>query len=294
MPSSAPSRLVPFLLILGSITSLCIGTSLAKAFLFPLAGPTGTTALRTGFSALLLLALWRPWKAAFSRRDLTFIALYGVTLGTMNLFFYLALNSIPFGLAVAIEFIGPLSVTLLYSRKITDFIWIALAVAGILLILPLRGNHSGLNISGVLFALAAAFCWALYILFGKRISHLHSGHTVAIGLVFASLITFPVGIMDAGAILAHPSLLMMGLLIALVSSSLPMSLEMAALKRLPHKSFGILVSMEPAIAAMVAFFMLAESLTLIQIVAIGFSITAGMGSALTARGHTADPDSLVT
>lgn len=287
MQSSASHRLVPFFMVLGSILSMGIGTSLAKAYLFPLVGATGTTALRTGFSALVLLALFRPWRKAITLRDLKFIALYGVTLGTMNLCFYLSLQTIPFGLAVAIEFIGPLAVTVVYSRRLADFMWIALAVAGMLLILPLKGNHSGLDLTGVMFALAAACCWGLYIVFGKMLSHLPSGHTVAIGLVFASMVTLPVGLLDAGAIFAHPYLLLMGLVVAVVSSSLPMSLEMAALKRLPHKTFGILVSMEPAVAALVAFFMLAESLTPTQVLAIVFSITAGVGSAMTARTHSA-------
>ncbi|MEN3259849.1 DMT family transporter [Sodalis endosymbiont of Spalangia cameroni] len=276
--------MVPFLMVLGSILSLSIGTSLAKTFLFPLVGATGTTALRTGFSAIILLMLWRPWRAQITLGDLRYIALYGVTLGVMNLCFYLSIQTIPFGLAVAIEFIGPLSVTLIYSRRPIDFIWIAFAVTGILLILPLGNNQSALDATGVLFALCAAFCWALYIIFGKKLSHLHSGHTVAIGLIFASMVTFPVGIIDAGNIMAHPYLVLMGLLIALFSSSVPMSLEMAALKRLPHKTFGILVSMEPAIVAIIAFFMLSEHLTFIQVIAIAFSITAGMGSAMTAGG----------
>lgn len=285
MPSSAATRLIPFLLVLGSILSLSIGSSLAKELLFPLIGATGTTALRTGFSAIVLLLLWRPWRASITGRELLFIALYGITLGAMNLCFYLALESIPFGLAVAIEFVGPLTVTVLYSRKLGDFIWIALAVTGVVLLLPLRGNESGLPLTGVLFALGAALGWGLYILFGKTISHLHAGQTVAVGLVFASLVTLPMGIMDAGAILAHPYLLAMGLLIAVLSSSLPMTLEMAALKRLPHKTFGILVSMEPAVAALVAFFMLAETLTFTQVIAVVLSITAGMGSAITARSR---------
>ncbi|CAJ1000080.1 Threonine/homoserine exporter RhtA [Sodalis praecaptivus] len=276
--------MVPFLMVLGSILSLSIGTSLAKTFLFPLVGATGTTALRTGFSAIILLMLWRPWRAQITLGDLRYIALYGVTLGVMNLCFYLSIQTIPFGLAVAIEFIGPLSVTLIYSRRPIDFIWIAFAVTGILLILPLGNNQSALDATGVLFALCAAFCWALYIIFGKKLSHLHSGHTVAIGLIFASMVTFPVGIIDAGNIMAHPYLVLIGLLIALFSSSVPMSLEMAALKRLPHKTFGILVSMEPAIVAIIAFFMLSEHLTFIQVIAIAFSITAGMGSAMTAGG----------
>lgn len=284
MQGSASDRMVPFLMVLGSILFLSIGTSLAKTFLFPLVGATGTTALRTGFSTIILLMLWRPWRAQITLGDLRYIALYGVTLGVMNLCFYLSIQTIPFGLAVAIEFIGPLSVTLIYSRRPIDFIWIAFAVTGILLILPLGNNQSALDATGVLFALCAAFCWALYIIFGKKLSHLHSGHTVAIGLIFASMVTFPVGIIDAGNIMAHPYLVLMGLLIALFSSSVPMSLEMAALKRLPHKTFGILVSMEPAIVAIIAFFMLSEHLTFIQVIAIAFSITAGMGSAMTAGG----------
>lgn len=274
--------MVPFLMVLGSILSLSIGTSLAKTFLFPLIGATGTTALRTGFSAIILFVLWRPWRAQITLEDLRYIALYGMTLGGMNLCLYLSIQTIPFGLAVAIEFIGPLSVTLIYSRRLIDFIWIAFAVAGILLILPLGNNHNTLETTGVIFALCAAFCWALYIIFGKKLSHLHSGHTVAIGLIFASMVTFPIGIIDAGNIIVHPYLVFMGLLIALFSSSLPMSLEMAALKLLPHKTFGILVSMEPAIVAIVAFIMLSENLTFIQIIATTLSIAAGISSTMTA------------
>ncbi|XBS71394.1 DMT family transporter [Acerihabitans sp. KWT182] len=283
MPSTLAYRLVPFLLVLGSIVSLGIGTSLAKAYLFPLIGAAGTSALRTGLSAVMLLCWWRPWQTAVNRRDMTFIALYGVTLGAMNLCFYLALKTIPFGLAVAIEFIGPLTVTVMFSRKIMDFVWILLAVSGMLMLLPLWGTQSGLDMRGVMFSLIAALCWGLYILFGKKISHRHSGQTVAIGLVFASIVTFPMGMRDAGAIIAHPYLLPVGLLVALISSSLPMTLEMAAMKRLPHKAFGILVSMEPAVAAIVAFLLLGESLTLIQMLAVALSVTAGIGSAMTAR-----------
>ncbi len=283
MRLSISDRFVPFLLVLGSIVSLSIGTSIAKDLLFPVIGPTGTTALRTGFSALILLLIWRPWRQPITGRDVKFIACYGLTLGMMNLCFYLALNTIPFALAVAIEFIGPLTVTVIYSRKPTDFIWIALATVGILLILPLNGSDSGLDITGVLFALAAAFCWGLYIVFGKRVSHLHSGHTVAIGLIFASMVTLPAGINELGPLFDHPWILLIGFIIAGISSALPMSLEMAALRRLPHKTFGILISMEPAVAAIVAFFMLAESLTPVQLVAVAFSICAGVGSAMTAR-----------
>lgn len=283
MQLSGMLRFIPFLQVLGSILSLCIGTSLAKAWLFPIIGASGTTALRTGFSALILLVIWRPWRRRIGGRDLGFIALYGITLGMMNLCFYLALQYIPFGLAVAIEFIGPLSVTLLFSRQLIDFIWIALAIAGIGLVLPLGGNHSGLDMTGVMYALCAAFGWGMYIIFGKKVSHLPGGFTVSIGLIFASMVTFPVGIIDASAILAHPGLLVIGLGIALISSSVPMSLEMAALRRLPHKAFGIMVSMEPAVAALVALVMLAETLTPQQVFAICLSITAGMGSAITAR-----------
>lgn len=285
-------RFVPLLAVLGSVIALGIGTSWAKQWLFPLVGAQGTTAVRVGLSAVLMLLLWRPWRWHLSRPDARAIALYGVALGGMNLMFYMSLRTLPFGLAVAIEFSGPLAVAIWSSRRAVDFVWVALAIAGLAMLLPLGLSASALDPVGLLFALAAAVCWALYIVFGKRAGHLHAGHTVSLGLLMAAIVVVPVGIAHAGAALLTPKVLLIGLAVAAVSSAIPISLEMMALKRLPKETFGIMISMEPAVAALLAWVLLGEHLNLVQWLAIGCIVAASMGSALTARRPVVSPAEL--
>ena len=281
MTSHRFSNFLPLLAVLGSVTALGIGTSFAKQ-LFPQVGSLGTTALRVGFSALILLVLWRPWRWPLSRLDAGAILRYGVALGFMNLLFYMSLRTIPFGVAVAIEFSGPLAVALVSSRKPIDFLWLALAVFGLGLLLPLGHDAASLDPQGVLFALAAAVCWGAYIVFGKRVGHLHAGHSVALGLTVAALAVVPIGIWHAGAALLEPRILLFGLGVAAVSSALPISLEMVALKRLPQEAFGIMTSMEPAVAALLGLLMLDEHLSALQWLAIVCTMLAAAGSAFTA------------
>ena len=276
-------RFVPFLAVLGSVTALGVGTSWAKQALFPVVGAQGTTAVRVGLSALLMLMLWRPWRWRLSRADAQAVVLYGAALGAMNLMFYLSLQTLPFGLAVAIEFAGPLDVAIWSSRRAVDFIWVALAIVGLALLLPLGLSGSTLNPQGVLYAVGAAVFWALYIVFGKRAGHLHAGQSVSLGLLVAALVVVPVGVAHAGAALLSPSVLLVGVAVAAISSALPISLEMMALKRLPKEAFGIMISMEPAIAALLALALLGERLDTVQWLAIGCIVAASMGSAATAR-----------
>ena len=282
-------RFFPFLAVLGSVTALGIGTSWAKHWLFPVVGAQGTTALRVGFSAVLVLMLWRPWRWHLSRADAQAIALYGVALGAMNLMFYMSLRTLPFGLAVAIEFAGPLAVAIWSSRRAVDFAWVMLAMAGLGLLLPLGLNGSTLDPVGVAYALGAAVFWAMYIVFGKRAGHLHAGHSVSLGLLVAALVVVPVGVAHAGAALLSPVVLLIGVVVAAVSSAIPISLEMMALKRLPRGAFGIMISMEPAVAAVLAFALLGEVLSPLQWLAIGCVVAASMGSAMTAGGRSRRP-----
>ncbi|MEG0140597.1 MAG: EamA family transporter, partial [Comamonas sp.] len=166
----------PVLAVLGSVTALGLGTSLAKQ-LFPVIGAQGTSALRVGFAALMLVCIWRPWRWPLNRQQAKSLLAFGVALGCMNLLFYMALRDIPFGIAVAIEFSGPLAVAIYYSRRAVDFVWLALAIVGLALILPLGGNTAGLNLSpvGIACALGAAVCWALYIVLGRRLGSIPSG-----------------------------------------------------------------------------------------------------------------------
>lgn len=283
MSASPFQRFVPFLAVLGSVTALGVGTSWAKQALFPAVGAQGTTAVRVGLSALLMLMLWRPWRWRLSRADAQAVVLYGAALGAMNLMFYLSLQTLPFGLAVAIEFAGPLAVAIWSSRRAVDFVWVALAIAGLALLLPLGLSGSTLDPLGVLYAVGAAVFWALYIVFGKRAGHLHAGQSVSLGLLVAALVVVPVGVAHAGAALLSPSVLLVGVAVAAISSALPISLEMMALKRLPKEAFGIMISMEPAVAALLALALLGERLDTVQWLAIGCIVAASMGSAATAR-----------
>lgn len=272
--------LTPYAALIGAIVSLCVGTSFAKQ-LFPLVGAQGATAYRVGFSALLLCLIWRPWRTKLSRDDLMRLALYGAVLGLMNLSFYMAIRTIPLGLAIAIEFIGPLSLALIHSRRLIHFLWIGLAGLGLLLLLPLRDASHALDPVGVAFAGAAAVFWALYIILGKRTGRLPAGQSVALGMSTAALVVVPFGLVEAGATLFNPALLGLGLVVAIVSSAIPYSLEMIALRGIPKRSFGVMLSLEPAAGALAGLAILGEHLALSQWLAIGLIIAASVGVILT-------------
>ena len=291
MTVSRLQRFFPFLAVLGSDTSLGLGTSWAKQVLFPAVGAQGTTAVRVGLSAVLML-LWRPWRWRLSRADAKAVALYGAALGAMNLMFYMSIQTLPFGLAVAIEFAGPLAVAIWSSRRAMDFVWVALAMVGLGLLLPLGLSGSTLDPVGVMYSVGAAVFWALYIIYGKRAGHLHAGQSVSLGLLVAAMVVVPVGVVHAGAALLSPSVLLVGLCVAAISSAIPISLEMMALKRLPKEAFGIMISMEPAVAALLAWVLLGEHLNLVQWLAIGCIVAASMGSAFTARRPVVSPAEL--
>ncbi len=274
------SQYVPYLALVGGILFLSLGTSFAKT-LFPVAGAMGTAALRVGISAVILLAVFRPWRQSFSARDLRGLALYGAVLGMMNLSFYLSLATIPLGIALAIEFTGPLAVALFNARKPIHFVWVVVAVAGLGLLLPINAHAASLDPVGCAWAGLAAVCWALYIVFGQRVSHLPSGATVAVGMSTAALVVVPAGIASAGAILLDPRLLMMGVVVALVSSTIPYLLDMVALKSIPKRTFGVAVSADPAIGALAGLLFLGEHLTFMQWLAIAAVMTASVGAVLT-------------
>ncbi|WP_199235347.1 DMT family transporter [Azospirillum sp. TSA6c] len=270
---------LPLLLLLASLLSQYVGAASAKS-LFPLVGAEGVTGLRVGLSALMLMAILRPWRSLPGRGDLRNLLVYGATLGAMNLSIYRAMELIPIGIAIAIEVTGPLAVALLGSRRLKDFLWIACAAAGLVLLLPLREASGALDPVGVAYAMAAAFCWALYIVFGKRASSLPGGQAVAWGMLVAASFTVPLGISHAGAGLLVPAVLLTGLAVAVLSSMVPYLLEMMALRRLPSHVFGLAVSASPAVAALIGFLMLGERLSVVQWAAIACIMFASAGSAL--------------
>ena len=274
-----------------SLITLCAGTSLAKG-LFPFVGAEGTTTYRLVFSTLLLMAFWRPWRRAWTWADVPILVLFGATLGLMNLLFYNAIKTVPFGLAIAVEFTGPLAVALWSSKKPLDFVWIVLAVAGMGLILPL-GNASGVDIQaaaidpvGIAYALGAGACWAVYIVVGQRVADRIGAFATPMGMLVAALLVTPVGISVAGSSLLNPEWMLAGLGIALLSSAIPYSLEMYSLKHLPKQTFSILLSLEPAVGALAGWLVLSEQLSTQQLGAIGLIMTASMGSAMTAGQRT--------
>ncbi|HXH31368.1 MAG TPA: EamA family transporter [Bacteriovoracaceae bacterium] len=268
------------LLLVVAMVSIQSGATLAKS-LFPVLGAAGTSAVRLFFATIILWAIWRPWKYNFTRLQLQRLALYGLSLGLMNLLFYFAIVRIPLGVAVALEFTGPLAVAIAKSKSKFDYFWAVLAGIGIYLLLPVSGT-SNLDPIGMALALGAGFFWALYILYGQSAgSDLHGGLATTIGMTFAALIVIPFGIYQAGWSLLDLGLLPLGILVAVFSSALPYSLEMVSMKRLSTQTFGVLMSLEPAIGAMAGLAFLNEELLLVQWLAIFCIIFSSLGSTLT-------------
>lgn len=289
----APGRGIPALdpvppvaLVLTGVTSIQFGAALA-ATLFDEVGPSGTSVLRLTFAALVLLAIWRPWRRRHDPRALRLVALFGLTLGAMNLTFYEALDRIPLGVAVTIEFIGPITVATLLSRRRLDLLWVALAVAGIVLLAAPWQEGGALDTTGVVLALIAATFWGLYILLAQRAGrHFDGGEGLAIAMVWAAAIPLVPGIVQAGADLLDPLLLATGFGVALLSSVIPYSLETEALRRMPANVFGVLMSLEPALATLAGFVVLSQSLGARELLAIGLVVAASIG---VTRGAQAGP-----
>lgn len=285
-----PALLPALALIVGSL-SLSSGSSFAKQ-LFPIIGPQGTTSLRTALAALILLAIWRPWRRPLAPRDLRNIALYGASLGMMNLCFYLALRTVPLGIVIAIELMGPLTVGLAASRRRADFLWIGFAVIGLLLLLPLSPGANSLDPVGVAFAAGAGACWGLYVIFGQRAGSVHGGQAISLGMLVAALTVLPFGWAEAGTALFQPTVLLAGLGVAILSSAIPFSLDMFTLTRLPKQVYGVLVSMEPALGALVALAILGETLTPLQWLAVACIMIASIGSTLGVKAARAPAEAL--
>ena len=273
---------LPVLILLVAMMSIQGGASLAKS-LFPLVGAPGVTALRLALGTIILVVVFKPWRLRFTREQRLPLLFYGLSLGAMNYMFYLSIQTIPLGVAVALEFTGPLAVALFASRRPVDFIWVILAVLGLWYLLPLGENVSHVDLTGAAFALGAGACWAIYILSGQRAGEEHGPATVALGSLIAAVIFVPLGACQAGEVLWHWSVLPLGIAVAILSTALPYSLEMIALTRLPTRTFGTLMSMEPAMAAISGMIFLGETLTFQQALALAAIIIASMGSTLTLR-----------
>lgn len=271
----------PLPAVLLAIISVQSGAAIAKG-LFPAIGAAGTASLRIGISALILLAVYRPNLKKVTAGQWKLVIPYGLSLGAMNLIFYLSIERIPIGLAVTLEFIGPLLVAVFGSKRSIDFFWVLLAATGIVLIAPWSNN--GLDILGMLFALLAGALWAAYIVLGGKISKImKGGDAVTIGMLFASILIVPFGILGNGLSNLTPQLLGLGVALALLSSAIPFTLEMKALGQLPARTFSILMSLEPAAASICAFIFLQEYLTFNEILAVVFVVIASAGSTITSK-----------
>ena len=245
--------------------------------------------MRLGFGTLLLWLVLRPWRMPWRTLPWRMLLGYGISLGVMNSLFYLALQTVPLGIAIALEFTGPLGLALLASRRLRDVGWVVLAVAGLLLLVPWTQQHEALDPLGVAYALGAGLCWALYIVFGQKSGAEHGAQTVALGAAIAALVAVPWGVLESGMALLAPALLPVGIGVAVLSMALPYSLEMVALTRLPVRTFGMLMSLEPAIGALCGFAFLHEQLGLLQWLAIVAVVVASAGATLGARTPSAAP-----
>ncbi len=268
-------------LLIGMASYQC-GAALAK-HLFPAVGAEGAAAYRLGLAALILLAWRRPWRNTHARKDWRSLWGYGLAIGAMNLVFYLSLRTIPLGIAVALEFTGPLVLAFFGSRRWIDFVWIALVVAGLAMLLPLHEQAQALDPVGVAYALAAGVGWVLYIVLGRKAGDAYGADAVTWGTTIAALLVVPFGVAHAGATLLSPELLPFALGVAVLSSALPYTLEMIALVSLPSRTFGTLLSLEPAIAAVAGAAFLDERLSLLQWLAIAAIVVAAAGTALSLR-----------
>ncbi len=275
------SAIVSVLLAMVAIQS---GASFAKQ-LFPIVGPEGTSALRAFFAAAILSIIFKPWKARLSPRGWRNVIFYGICLGAMNIIFYAAIARIPLGIGVALEFTGPLAVAFFSARKKRDFAWVLLAVVGVCLLLPDIGNSpNSLDPVGVMLALTAGAFWAGYIVFGNKTGDEGSGGvTVTLGMLVAAFAIVPIGVISQGAVLLTPFALFMGVAVGVFSSAIPYTLEMNAMRNMPKQTFSIMMSVEPAIAAIAAFIIIDETLTVSQWFAVALVVVATAGSSITQR-----------
>lgn len=283
-PARFSATLSPSVLVLLSIVSTQLGSAIAKS-LFEQLNPLAVVFLRVGFAALILLMLWRPQWRQVDRSVYPLLVLFGLALALMNLTFYLAIERVPIGIAVALEFVGPLGVAVAHSRRWIDLLWVALAASGIILLAPI-GSSLALNPAGIGLALIAGGFWAAYILLAARVGQALPGGTgLAWAMLIGAVVLFPIGLVAGGSALLSPRLLLIGLGVALLSSALPYSFELEALRWMPVRVFGVLLSLEPVVAALMGLFVLQETLDLRSIVAIVLVTVAAAGAARFGSGE---------
>lgn len=266
-------------MVLGSAMSLQFGSAVA-ATLFPRAGALGVVALRLVFSAVLMLVVCRPRVRGHSRTDWAAVTGLGVALGTMNTLFYQAVERIPLGAAVTLELLGPLVLSVVGSRRLLSLLWAGLALAGVYL-LGSSGMGS-LNFAGTAFALAAGAMWVAYILFNSRTgARFPKADGLALALALAAVLSAPLGVASAGRALLDPMTLGLGAAVAVLSSGVPYTLELFALRRLPAPTFALLMSLMPVAATAAGFLVLGQRLGPMELAAVALVVVASMGAVRT-------------
>ena len=288
---ASPRALTGVALVVGSCASLPFGAAVA-AHLFPVLGPWGVTSLRVAIAALLLLVIVRPRPRRWSREQWTAAVLFGVSLAAMNGFFYAAIDRIPLGPAVAIEFLGPLVLAAVLTRRLADALWVGVALIGMVL-LGVDGmiGAEPLDPLGLLFILVAAGFWVLYIRMSARVGTLIPGNSgLAMGLLVAAVLLLPVGVPATAAVVVDPQLLLLAAITAVLSSVIPYTFELAALRRLPQRVFGVLLSLEPAFATLAGWLLLGQQATPLRMLAIALVIAASVGTTLGVRRERRGPE----
>lgn len=276
----APIVQAPLILLIAMISMQSSG-SFAK-YLFGQFPILTVSAMRLLLGAVILALIFKIWQIHFKQIKWPAILSYGLALAGMNLLFYLSIDRLPLGIAVAFEFIGPLSVALFYARQKFDFVWVGLAILGLILLFPFDQAAQSLDPVGILFALSAGACWALYIVAGQKPSGVSGNHTVCLGMLVGMLVLMPIALF--AGIPAHtfePISLLYFMALAVLASALPFTLEMIALRNLTALSFGTLMSLEPAIAALSGFIFLDETLLWTQWLALATIISASIGCTVT-------------
>lgn len=283
MTSRSEQPLAALLVLVGVIT-VQFGAGLA-VLIFPALGPMGIVSLRIGFSAILILIIARPSLKGRSRSDWLTVIGYGLIMTLMNTAFYYSLERIPLGVAVTIEVLGPLTVSVVMGKRALNWLWAVLAFAGVVLLCGL--GFGRLDPVGVVLAAIAGTCWALYILAaastGRRFAKLDG---LALAMVVGAVVALPFGFLTAGSAMLRPDLLGIGLAVAVLASAIPYGVELIALRRIPESTFGVLMSIEPAVAALAGFLLLSQALTIVDLIAMALVIGASIGAVLTSPAKT--------
>lgn len=276
---AATQFLPPPVLLLLSILSVQLGAAIAKD-LFHLLGSGGTVFLRVGLAAIIYMIMARPRLRGYSWREYGWVVLFGLVIAAMNSCYYAAISRIPLGIATTLEFIGPLGVSLVSSRRLFDLLWIVLAIVGIILLMPIKGGVA-LDPLGVVFALMAGACWAAYILVNVRVGRAFPGTTgLALSMSVAAIVLVPFDLGSLTPLVHNPVPLLLGLGVAVLSTVIPFALELEALRRISARAFGILMSLEPAVAALIGFVMLGETIGIRGLIAMSLIIVASCGVSL--------------